>query len=190
MTIRRSLCVWLLLVGGVAPLSAQAATVVLVRHAERATTPGSDPDLSEAGRLRAAELATVLRHFHLDAVYVTEYRRTRQTGDSTAAAHHLEPIVIATKGDPKLYAAAVVAELRKMPPGSAALVIGHSNTIGPVVAALGGPRVPDLCDAEYATLFVLELPGNQALPRLVRAGYGAPDSPEGVACAHKMRIEP
>ena len=170
-------------------LRAQASTVIFVRHAEKAATPtAADPDLSDVGRARVGELVAALAHFHLDAVYVTEYRRTRQTGDSIALAQHLVPMVVATKGDAKVYAAALALELRRLPPGSSALVVGHSNTVGPVITALGGPRVPDLCDGEYATLYLLELAGDKLPPRLLRAIYGPPDTAEGVACSHKMRL--
>ena len=170
-----------------APLGAQASTVVFARHGEKG--PGSpDPDLSDAGRVRAADLATALALFHVDAVFVTEYKRTRQTGDSTATFHHLVPTVIATQGDPKLYAAAIAAAIRKLPAGSVALVVGHSNTAAAAIAALGGPKIADLCDAEYATLLVLELPGDPRPPRLLRSTFGAADKLEAATCP-RMRMQ-
>src|SRR5688572_28925803 len=39
---------------------AQPSTVILVRHAERAAAPASDPVLTEAGTQRAIDLATAL----------------------------------------------------------------------------------------------------------------------------------
>ena len=192
MIIRGTVLVATILATGVAAadLGAQASTVIFVRHAEKAATPStSDPDLSDLGRTRAAELVAALTNFRLDAVYVTEYRRTRQTGDSVAMAQHLAPIVVSAKGDPKAYAAAVVAELRKLPPGSAALVVGHSNTFASIIVALGGPRVPDFCDAEYGSLYVLQMSSDGATPRVLKASYGAPDSPEGIACSYRMRLQ-
>ena len=170
-----------------AALDGQASTVILVRHAEKAA-PSADPDLTEAGRARAEELAVVLGHFPLQAVIVSEYRRTRQTADPTAAAHHLIPIVVPARGDANAGADAVTAALRRLPAGSAALIVGHSNTLGPIIAALGGPRIPDLCDGEHATLFLLELRGAQQPPRLLRASYGAADPPEAVDCAHQIQL--
>jgi hypothetical protein len=74
------------------------------------------------------------------------------------------------------------------------LVVGHSNTVPAIVAALGGPRLPDLCDASYATMFVVRpaAPPAGAGPAagapnagaaVVRAQYGRPDAPDAAACA-------
>jgi broad specificity phosphatase PhoE len=168
-------------------LDAQASTIVFVRHAEKAADTG-DPDLSTTGQARAEDLKTALATFPVQAIFVSEYRRTRQTADPTAAVLHVTPIAIAVHGDPGAQAAATAAALQRLAPGSAALVVGHSNTIGPIIAALGGPHVPDLCDAEYATVLVLELTP-AVPPRLLRATYGAPDPPQAVACHHEMRLQ-
>jgi len=169
----------------VTALGAQASTVVLVRHAEKAA-PSGDPDLSEAGRRRAGELARALERYRLSAILVTQYRRTTQTADSTAAAQHLTPQAVPAGGDVATHARDVATALRRVP-GGAALVVGHSNTLGPIIAALGGPQIPDLCDGEYSTMLVLELPAAGA-PRLLRASYGAPDPADAADCHHEMRL--
>jgi len=35
------------------------------------------------------------------------------------------------------------------------LVVGHSNTVPAIIKALGGPTLPDICDANYSYFFVL-----------------------------------
>lgn len=159
---------------------AQAATVVVVRHAEKADTT-RDSDLSATGTARAEALRTALAAFPLEAIYVSEYRRSEQTAAPTAELFRLAPVTIPIHGDKTAQAAATAEAIRRMHPGSAALVVGHSNTVGMVLAALGGPAVPELCDQEYATIFVLELPDGLP-PRLLRASYGTPDPPEAAAC--------
>jgi hypothetical protein len=57
------------------------------------------------------------------------------------------------------------------------VVVGHSNTIPPIIAALGGPALPDICDGEHARLFTLILPPG-APSRLLQSSYGAPDPAE------------
>jgi phosphohistidine phosphatase SixA len=157
-------------------LSAQATTVIIVRHGEKMAESG-DPDLSPAGQARAEALKSALAAFPVQGVFVTEYKRTQQTGAPSAAAAHVASIIIPARGGAK----ATADSIRRMPAGSAALVVGHSNTVGPIIEALGGPKLDDLCDQEYATLFVLELPAG-ASPRLLRLNYGAPNAPEALSC--------
>jgi phosphohistidine phosphatase SixA len=169
-------------------LRAQASTIILVRHAEKAA-PSADPDLSPAGRARSQTLATALLRFPLRAVVVSEYRRTRQTAEPTAAAHRLAPLVVPVGDDPKAHAAAVADVVRQLPMGSAALIVGHSNTLAPIIAALGGPGVGDLCDTEYATLYLLELPGDVQAPRLLRASFGAADPTGAADCPQRSQLD-
>jgi hypothetical protein len=63
------------------------------------------------------------------------------------------------------------------------LVVGHSNTVPAIVNALGGPKLPELCDASYATIFLLTPAANGLPVQLVRASYGAPDAPAAANCA-------
>ncbi len=163
-----------------ATAGAQASTVVLVRHAEKVDTTRNS-GLTEAGQLRAEALRAVLAGFPLQAIFVSEYPRTSATAAPTAGAFHLTPTVVPIQGNKLAQAAGIASAVRGMPPGSAALVIGHSNTLGVIIAALGGPEVPELCGGEHATLFVLELP-NDLPPRLLRASYGAPDPPGAETC--------
>jgi phosphohistidine phosphatase SixA len=125
----------------------------------------------------------------LQAIYVSEYRRTTETAAPTAAAFGLMPTVVPIQGDKAAQAAATAAAINSMAAGSAALVVGHSNTVALLIAALGGPELPELCDMEYATIFVLELPAD--LPRrLLQASYGVADAAEAVACHEGGKEEP
>jgi broad specificity phosphatase PhoE len=165
-------------------LSAQASTVILVRHAEK-SAPTGDVDISDVGRARAQELKAALAGFPVQGIFVTQLKRTQQTAEPTATALGLTPTVVQVASDPAANAAATAAAIRQLPAGSAALVVGHSNTLGPIVAALGGPKLLDLCDGEFATLLVLELPATGP-PRLLRASYGAPDPPTAHDCRHEQ----
>lgn len=169
----------LMSVGGLHSAIAQSgpAMVVLVRHAEKGTTGGNDPSLSEVGQTRAKALVSALNDAGVSAVITTQYKRTSETGDAVAMARNLKTEKIATTGTTAAHIESVVAAIRKHP-GEVVLVVGHSNTIPAIVRALGGPKVPDLCDANHATMFVV-YPGNDGAPaRVVRTRYGASE-PEG-----------
>lgn len=162
------------------------AMVVLVRHAEKAAVGGNDPSLSELGQVRAKALATALNDAGVSAVITTTYKRTVETGEAVATPRNLKLEKIAITGTTAAHVEAVVAAVRKHP-GEVVLVVGHGNTIPAIVTALGGPKVADLCDANYATMFVMHL-GKEGIPAsVVRTRYGAAE-PEGAeACTTPMK---
>lgn len=163
------------------PLAAQASVIILARHGEKAAEPADDPALSAAGEARAAALARALEGTRLDAVFATEFTRTQRTAAPSAAAHRLRVRILPVHGDSLAHARAVVAALRVRPAGDVVLVVEHSNTIPAIIAALGGPDLPELCRNEYATLFVLTRePGRR--PSLIRSQFGTPD-PADAGCA-------
>ena len=124
---------------GPAPVVADPATtagevrLLLVRHAEAAGEPAADPGLADEGRARVACLLGALKDEKLTHVVTSPARRTRETAGPIAEALGLQ----AQARDP-LDAAALAAELAALPAGSVALVVGHSNTLPALVAALGG----------------------------------------------------
>ena len=165
------------LMGNAPRLEAQASLVVLARHAEKSGTSDT-ASLTSIGQQRAADLAKVLSGTQLDAIISTQYTRTRQTAAPAAKQADLEVTIIkAGKG-----AEGVARAVDELPPGSAVLVVGHSNTLTPIIAAMGGPQLPELCDLEYSTLFVLERPAPDARWRLLRTRYGASDPPGADQC--------
>jgi broad specificity phosphatase PhoE len=171
-----------ILLAAPAALHAQATTVVLVRHAEKAPAPASDPLLSEAGQARANALATALADAGVQAVIVTPFQRTRLTAAPLLEKRGLVPQVVATTPTHVADVARAVREHK----GHVVLVVGHSNTIPAIVGALGGPKLPDLCDAQYAQLFTLVIP-EQGTPSLVRSQYGTPDAPAAGECSQTMK---
>ena len=173
------LAVLALLLGGARPLPAQASFIILVRHAEKATG-GDDPGLTPDGGARAEALRQALAGLPLDGVITTHYRRTRLTAAPVVTARELVPVEVPAGRVVGAHAAEVAARVNAMPAGSAVLIVGHSNTLGPIIAALGGPAIPELCDRQYDDLFVLDRGG--AAPRLVRTHYGAPDPPGADGC--------
>lgn len=146
------------------PAAAQQ-TVFVVRHAERADTAAggsammaSDPDLSEAGRARAQALAQMLRDAKITAIYTTQYKRTQQTAEPLAKALGIQPTVVP--------AAEMAALVEKLKAGGNALVVGHSNTVGPVISQLGVTGTVEVPDEEYDNLFVVFRGEKPALVRL------------------------
>jgi broad specificity phosphatase PhoE len=160
-------------------VQAYAQTVVIVvRHAERA--PGSgDPPISEIGRARAAALADLLKSANVAAIITTQLQRTKQTAEPLATALGITGTVVNTS-DIARHAADVAAAARQHS-GKTVLVVGHSNTVPAIVAALGGPKFPDLCEPEYDAVFTVIIDG-AGTARVIKSRFGAP-TPVDSACA-------
>ena len=160
-----------------------ATTVILVRHAEKASEPAADPPLTAAGEARAKALAEALANAGVSAVVTTQFARTRSTAAPLAAALQLTPEVVDARAPE--HATAVAAMILAHHAGEVVLVVGHSNTIPAIVEALGVQRPAAICDAEYDGLYVVTVPASGSA-RLVSARYGAP-TPHGAECAGMMR---
>jgi 2,3-bisphosphoglycerate-dependent phosphoglycerate mutase len=152
------------------PETAEGTTVVVVRHAEKDPTPGlKDPPLTGAGQQRAEALRDTLGARPVAALYTTDTARTRATLAPLVAARGLEPQVYEAS-QPEVLA----ARLRERHRGQTVVVVGHSNTVLPLIEALGAARpVPELTDTDYDYLFEVTLrPEGGATVRVRRYGAG------------------
>ena len=158
-------------------LLAQAAsaqqTIFVVRHAERSDGAGmaapthsaipDDPPLSDAGKARAARLATMLRSAGITHVFTTEFKRTRQTAEPLATAQKLKPVMAPAKD-----VDALVAAIRRTK--GTILVVGHSNTVPEVLKKLGVKEEIKIGEQEYDDLFVV-VRNASGVATLVRLRY-------------------
>lgn len=147
----------------------QVTTVILVRHAEKAAEPAADPPLTDAGQLRANELARVLGSAGIDAIYTTPFARTRATATPLAAALKVTPIEMRTG---PTYAADMAATIIAKHRGSTVLVVGHSNSTQHVIHALGIADAPKIEESTFDNLFIVSL-ADGSEPRLTSLRYGA-----------------
>jgi broad specificity phosphatase PhoE len=126
--------------------------ILVIRHAEKSSEPGSDPPLSEAGKARARELVHVAREADVQKIYASEFLRTQQTVQPLAAALGLE--VDATFRGKDL--AALVKDILTHQRGRTVLVVHHSNTVPELIKLLGGGVVPPIDDArEFDRLYIV-----------------------------------
>jgi broad specificity phosphatase PhoE len=167
--------------------AAAPAMVIVVRHAEKATVGGSDPSLSELGQARAKSLASALNDAGVSAVITTTYKRTIETADALVAAKSLKTEKMPITGGTAQHVNDIVAAVRKHP-GEVVLVVGHSNTVPAIVAALGGPKFADLCETNYASMFVVHMGKDGAPAHVVRSRYGAAEAEGAETCTTPMRF--
>lgn len=146
-----------------APLPEGGTVVVyVVRHAEKELAPEDapeaerkDPPLSQAGQLRAMGLAEDVPVREIEAVYVTNTRRSRDTASAVVALNGVEPIVY-----PPRDVEGLVARIKKRR-GQSVLVVGHSNTIPPLLEQLG-VEAPEIAEDQYGDLWVVTLVDDEA----------------------------
>ena len=158
---------WLLALGGILMLlgavlywnSATTTTVVLVRHAEKQLGAIDDAPLTPQGELRAARLAQMFGDANafgrVQQIYVSDTRRSQQTAAGLAQRLNLKPVVVEGKSSSSELARRVLRENR----GGLAIIVGHSNTVPQLVAALSdADDVPAIEDQEFDTMYVVTVP--------------------------------
>jgi phosphohistidine phosphatase SixA len=145
-----------------------------VRHAEKSTDDPRDPSLSAVGQERARALSAALKNSGVSDIYVTQYKRTRQTAEPLAQQFGIpitERPINATNS--ATYARDLAQEIFTRSAGKSVLVVGHSNTVPDIVQALSGSSVPAITDAEYDHIFIVVIP--QSGPtRLMQIRFGSP----------------
>jgi broad specificity phosphatase PhoE len=107
-----------------------------------------DPDLLPEGKATADRLVQWFQGKPLTAIYVTEFKRSRQTAAPIAAQRGLTVKVYDPANTPALIA------LVKAEPG-AVLVVGHSNTVPVIVEQLGGEKPAPLTHHDFGDLWTV-----------------------------------
>ncbi|MEL7023727.1 MAG: phosphoglycerate mutase family protein [Pseudomonadota bacterium] len=153
--------------------SQATTTLVFVRHAEKATLPDGDPGLTPAGTQRALELARVLDSVDVvagvDAVYVSQYRRTAETARPLLSQVGIEARVFDLDD-----VEGSVNDIVLKHKGKIVLIVGHSDTIAPMIAELGGSKkIPQIAESEYDNLYIVTIPWFGKVKTL-RLKFGVP----------------
>ncbi len=129
-------------------------TFILVRHAEKAADGGSDPELKPEGLKRAESFAALFGNATIDALYSTNFKRTRNTVTPLANSKSLTVNIYASMKAPDLQI------LLDKHPGGTIVIAGHSNTI-PVIAnvLLGEKKFEQFADDDYGNILIISIVG-------------------------------
>jgi 2,3-bisphosphoglycerate-dependent phosphoglycerate mutase len=131
-------------------------TFILVRHAEKENDGTRDPELSEAGVLRAKNLMNLLQKNAIDAIYSTPYKRTRNTVMPLAAARTL-PV--------QDYDGLKMEQIDQMVAkhaGGTVLVVGHSNNVPAILNHLTGKNeYKNFDESDYSNLIIVTVFNNE-----------------------------
>ena len=138
--------------------SAGSVQVILMRHAEKSSEGGSNPELSAEGDERAQALAKLFEHSGATRFFASQFKRTQ---------HTLAPWAEMLGSEVETYDArdpeALVQQLRALPAGTTVAVAAHSNTTSGLAQMLGAEpqRLTErgwLEDDEYGRIFVVTFP--------------------------------
>ncbi len=133
-------------------------TVIVLRHAEKQVGTIEDAPLSPEGAQRAVSLAQLLGAARavgaIEAIYISDTRRSRDTAAPLAQQLGLTPMV----RDPK-QADKLVREILDQHRGRVVLVVGHSNTVPDLISQLTRGRVQiAIGDYDYGQAWVVSRP--------------------------------
>lgn len=156
----KSLCTFLLVLAFTIPTFSQndqddivTTTYYLIRHAEkdRSDKTNRDPELTRAGKKRAKRWQKYFKKVDFDAVYSSNYHRTKQTAQPTANKQKIEISIY----DPRqLYSEDFQNETK----GKTVLVVGHSNTTPSFVnKILGMKKYEDMDDNNNSSLYIVTI---------------------------------
>lgn len=142
---------------------AQKTTYILIRHAEKDTTAAgstmmvADPPLTKAGEARAQRLVEVLKNYTPDAIYSTNYSRTKNTVTPLAQKLTL-PVLIYNAKELNYFAEQLLKEKDKT-----IVIAGHSNTTPALVNLLIKKNTyPALDESVYNKIFIVTVVNNLA----------------------------
>ena len=130
-----------------APALAKEPPVYVTRHHD---TPAGerDPDLLPQGTARAAKLAKWFKGRKLKAIYVSDFKRTRQTAAPLAAERGITVETYDPRDTPAIVARARAAK-------APVLIVGHSNTVPDIVQQLGGERPAELKHEDFGDVWTV-----------------------------------
>ena len=126
-------------------------TLFIVRHAEKQA--GKNPSLTDTGKRRATELARVLEKVPLDAIYSSNYKRTKETALPTANRKNLT----ITDYNPRELQE-LATNLLATQTGKTILLIGHSNTNPELLNIFTKTNdYPPMTEKQYDDIFLLRV---------------------------------
>jgi len=137
-------------------------TVILLRHAEKDLSEGEDtanPPLSEAGKLRAEKLVGIVRKYQPDAIYSSDYIRTRATARPLARSRRMLTQIYDPRNLQQLRDLILSGKIKRI------VVVGHNNTT-PALANLliGQEKYKPLSESEYNKIWIIKIKRNKRKP--------------------------
>ena len=144
--------------------SQEITTYYFIRHAEKLRVDKTErnPNLNLKGFKRAEAWKEVFSNISFDAIYSTDYTRTKLTAKPTADSKNL-PILIYNPRD--MYSKAFQNQTK----GKTILVVGHSNTTNVFAnKVIGFDKYQGIKDNNNSNLYIVTLTDKKASSVLLK----------------------
>ena len=133
----------------------QDKLIILVRHAEKAVLESDanpDPELSDAGKLRAERFKKIIGKYRPGAFYSTDYRRTRETILPLAQKRHKQIKIYDPQNPRALFNEIMASKTKRF------VVAGHSNTIPGLANLIGEKELfRNLNESEFGAIYLIRI---------------------------------
>ncbi len=140
-------------------------TVILLRHAEKDLSDMDDPnpELSAEGKLRAQRLVSLVNKYQPDAIYSTNYIRTRATVAPLAQSRRMMYQIYDPRNLNQMRDLILSGKIKRL------VVVGHNNTT-PMLANLliGQDKYKKLDESEYDKIWIVKIRRYERKPNKVR----------------------
>jgi phosphohistidine phosphatase SixA len=145
--------------------------VFVIRHADRKPEP--DDDLTPAGIVRARLLARMLAESGVRTVFCSSAERARKTIQplKDLLGDRLEIVTASIRST--THVQQIVDGVKALPENAVAAVIGHSDTVGPIIEGLSGRTIDQIASHEFDKLFVLSI-ASAGVSTVALTRYGEP----------------
>ena len=141
-------------------------SLYLVRHAEKELSADNpkDPPLTECGEQRAESLAAFLSSVDLEAIYSSDYLRTRNTAEPAARQKELELQIYDPK---KLDDFSELLLKRKQD----ALIVGHSNSTPALAGLLLGQKLESMDESIHDRIYQIIIYKDKGRLQLLHSSF-------------------
>ena len=138
-------------------------TYYFIRHAEkdRSDKTNKNPHLTDVGKNRAKHWSKIFAQVKFDAIYSTDYNRTKETAQPTATKNRLE---LTLYHPYKLDKSTFLSDTK----GKTILIVGHSNTTPMFVnTILGYKKYKDIDDSNNGNLYMITMVNGKVSDQLL-----------------------
>ncbi len=141
-------------------------TIILLRHAEKdkaeeEITP--DPKLAPAGEARALRLEAILEKYKPDAVFSSQFKRTRSTIMPFARNRRMMIQIYNHRDLKEIAAIATAGKFKRI------VIVGHNSTTPALTNILiGQDKYKPLDESEYDKIFVVRIKRQKGKPNKLR----------------------